>query len=334
MHPVCCMIPRPRAWDSVWLQLPTHDYFAHGGTKDISIPQALPMTSRSILASAPAIVELPSPSPGELHGTLHELIRHPLGRKAPMQGDQMDSIVPVLPTGVHHKGLRGRNRHPPHSWAWVLLSLCHKSWAKVSLSTIWRAGCSLEVIFYPLQLTAHHGQLFTSSSTSLLMSPETACHPSLTQHYLRYPYAGANALFRRVVYRTFGEQPPSPIWGLQIDGFPATPAVGGANTHHQQGSRSGPRLDNKHMRQPHKENATQVSPKSLQPGSDVPACGTKQKLPIFPVPSPEVKSEAPPPHPAAQAESLWPLSTAHPHAGKATRAHWHRRLDESIAQAL
>lgn len=55
------------------------------------------MASRSILASAPAIEKLPSPSPGELHGMLHELIGHPLGNRAPVQGDQMDSIVPILP---------------------------------------------------------------------------------------------------------------------------------------------------------------------------------------------------------------------------------------------
>lgn len=28
LHPICCMIPRPRAWDSIWLQLPTHNCFA------------------------------------------------------------------------------------------------------------------------------------------------------------------------------------------------------------------------------------------------------------------------------------------------------------------
>lgn len=60
-------------------QLPTHNYFAHRGTKAISIPKALLMASRSILASVPAIVELPSPSPGDLRGMLHELHGHPLG---------------------------------------------------------------------------------------------------------------------------------------------------------------------------------------------------------------------------------------------------------------
>lgn len=180
-----------------------HNYFSHRGTKSISIHQAILMASHSILASAPAIAEPPSPSPGELHGMPHKLTRHSLGHRALVQGDQTDSTVPVLPTGVHRKGLGGRNKHPLCRWAWMTLNFCYLSWAKPSVSIIWRVGCSLKLMFYPLRLTAHHRQLFTSSSTSSLAPPENAHHPILTQHHLSYPHTGANALFRRVVYQTF-----------------------------------------------------------------------------------------------------------------------------------
>ena len=191
LHPVCCMVPRPRAWDSIWLQLPTHDCFPHRGTKAISIPEAFTMASCSILASAPATAELPCPSPGELQ-VLHELIGHPLGTEF------LCKVIRWTP----QQGAGGKEQAPSQRWAWVLLSFCHNSWAKPSVSTVWRVSCSLELVFYPFQLTAHQGQLFISSTFSLT-SPENAHHLILTRHHLRYPHAGANAPFRRVVYQTF-----------------------------------------------------------------------------------------------------------------------------------
>lgn len=57
-------------------------------------------------------------------------------------------------------------------------------------------------------------------------------------------------------------------------------AVGGANTHHQHSKSQSQRLDNQYMKHQHRENAMQVSPKSLQPGSDMPECSTEQ----YPIP--------------------------------------------------
>lgn len=66
------------------------------------------MASHTILASAPAIAELPSPS--QVTSRLHKLTGHSLGHRAPVQGDQIDYIIPVLPAGVHLKRLGGKNR--------------------------------------------------------------------------------------------------------------------------------------------------------------------------------------------------------------------------------
>lgn len=116
------------------------------------------MASHSILASAPATAELLSPS--QATSRLHKLTGHSLGHRAPVQGDQMDYIIPVLPAGVHLKWLWGKNGDALHRWTWLLLSFCQKNWTKLSVSTIWRAGCSLELLFYPLQLItgsfSHH----------------------------------------------------------------------------------------------------------------------------------------------------------------------------------
>lgn len=113
---------------------------------------------------------------------LHKLIGHLFGHRGTVQGAHMDSTVSVLPTGVHHKGLGGRNRHPAWwgRWAWVLLSFCCKSWAKPGVSTIWRMCCSQELMFYSLLLTAHQRQLFTSSSSSSLTLQRM--HVTLSSH--------------------------------------------------------------------------------------------------------------------------------------------------------
>lgn len=107
-RPFAALIPRTRAWKKIWLQLQICDYFAHRGTKAISIPQGLMMASHSILASGLPIAELPSPS--QATSRLHKLTGHSLGHRAPVQGDQMDNIIPVLPTGVHPKQLGERTR--------------------------------------------------------------------------------------------------------------------------------------------------------------------------------------------------------------------------------
>lgn len=148
------------------------------------------MASHSILASALPIAALPSPS--QATSRLHKLTGHSLGHRAPVQGDQIDYIIPVLPTGVHLKQLGGKNRVALHRWTWLLLSFCQKNWAKSSVSTIWRAGCSLECPSYSLQLIAHHRQLFTSSSTSLLMlleniSPHPHMASSVVTHTEKMP---------------------------------------------------------------------------------------------------------------------------------------------------
>lgn len=94
----------------------------------------------------------------------------------------------------------------------------------------------------------------------------------------------------------------------------------------QQGSR-GQRLDNQHMRQSHKENAVQVSPKSPQPDSDMSACATKQKLQkLLTCPIPGALSSGARAAPASSAWStLWVTTAAQHHSptclvltGKAT----------------
>lgn len=89
----------------------------------------------------------------------------------------------------------------------------------------------------------------------------------------------ANALFRRLYIGPSNSSQHARHCGTSemVHSQLHLQAVGDANTHHQLSQR----LDNQHMG--HKENTVQAFPWSLQPGSDMTACGTKPKPPIFPI---------------------------------------------------
>lgn len=97
------------------------------------------MASHSILASALPTAELSSPS--QATSRLHKLTGHSLEHRAPVQGDQMSYIMPVLPTEVHLKQLEGKNRDGSAQVGLAAAELLLKNWATLNVSTIWRAGC-------------------------------------------------------------------------------------------------------------------------------------------------------------------------------------------------